>query len=89
MSTNELHNKVRELKELISMKSEIEGEIEALKDVIKGEMGDSELLHVGEYTVRNTTVVSQRFDTTAFKKAHTDLYLAFCRDVPSTRFAVT
>lgn len=88
MSHIELHAKVKELKELTAMKNEVEAEIEALKDAIKREMGDNELLHVGEYTVRNTTVVSSRFDTTAFKKEHTELYLAFCRDVASTRFTV-
>lgn len=88
MSNTELHAKVRELKELIAMKNEVEAEIEALKDTIKREMGDNDTLQVGEYTVRNTTVTSSRFDTTAFKKAHTELYLAFCREVPSTRFTV-
>ncbi len=88
MSEMELRTKIKELKELTAMKNEVEAEIEALKDAIKHEMGESEMMIVGEYTVRNTTVVSSRFDTTAFKKEHTDLYLAFCREVPSTRFTV-
>lgn len=88
MSTTELYAKVKELKELTAMKNEVEAEIEALKDAIKREMGENDTLQVGEYTVRNTTVVSSRFDTTAFKKAHTELYLTFCRDTVSTRFTV-
>lgn len=89
MSIHELYEKVRELKELTAMKNEIEAEMEALKDVIKKEMGENDTLHVGEYTVKNTAVMSTRFDTTAFKKEHTDLYLNFCRDVPSQRFSIT
>ena len=89
MSTTELYTKVKELKELTAMKTEIEAEIEALKDAVKREMGGEEMLIVGEFTVRNTTVTSSRFDTTAFKKAYTDLYLDYCREVVSCRFTVS
>ena len=90
MSTNEMTNTVRELKELKAFAEQIADEITALEDKIKAEMNSQnvEVLSVGEYTVRYTTVNSSRFNTNEFKKDHTDLYLQYVRPTVSRRFTI-
>ena len=74
MSTIELTNKVRELKELKAMAEELHAEITAIEDTIKEEMTtrDTEQMTVDIFKVRWTTVKSNRFDTTGFKKVYAD-----------------
>lgn len=76
MSTIELTSKVRELKELKMMAEELAAEITAIEDTIKAEMTarETDELIIGEYKIRWKKVVSNRFDTTSFKKTHADLY---------------
>ena len=72
------------------MAEELEAEISALEDSIKAEMaaqGVEELI-VGAYKIRWKTVVSQRFDSTAFKKAHSELYQKFIKQTTGKRFTV-
>lgn len=90
MSTNEITSKVKELKELKAMAEQIAAEITAIEDVIKAEMTerDTEEITVDVYKVRYTKVNSNRFDTTAFKKAHADLYEQFLKKSESRRFTI-
>lgn len=90
MSTIELTSKVKELKELKRMSEELAAEITAIEDVIKSEMlkQDTEQITLGEYKVRYTRVTSNRFDTTALKKTHTDLYNQYVKQTESRRFLV-
>lgn len=90
MSTNELTSKVRELKELKMMAEELAAEITAIEDTIKAEMTarETEELITGEYKIRWKKVVSNRFDTTAFKKTHADLYEQYTKTTESRRFSV-
>ena len=70
MSTIEITTKIDTLKELEALIEEAKVEAENLRDEIKQEMlnRDTEELEAGQYIVRWTSVLSQRFDTTAFKK---------------------
>ena len=70
MSTIEITSKIEALKDLESLIEEAKAEAEALRDEIKTEMlnRNTEELEAGQYIVRWTSVLSQRFDTTAFKK---------------------
>lgn len=88
MSTNELTNKVRELKSLQVLIEEAEAEAEALKEQIKAAMGDSEELRAGEYKVSYKTVKSSRFDTAAFKKTHASLYEQYTKQTETRRFTI-
>lgn len=90
MSTNELTSKVRELKELKMMAEELAAEITAIEDTIKAEMTarETEELITGEYKIRWKKVVSNRFDTTAFKKTHADLYEQYTKTTETRRFTV-
>ena len=68
----------------------LEAEAEAIRDKIKGEMisRDTEELVAGRYIVRWTSVLSSRFDSTAFKREHADLYKDYVKQVSSKRFSV-
>ena len=90
MSTIEITSKIEALKDLESLIEEAKAEAEALRDEIKSEMlsRDTEELEAGQYIVRFTPVLSQRFDTTAFKKALPDLYKTYIKQVSSRRFSI-
>lgn len=90
MSTIEITSKIEQLKELEELIAEAQAEAEALKDEIKSEMlkRDTEEMEVGKYIVRWTSVLSNRFDSTAFKKVMPELYKAYTKQVTSRRFSV-
>ena len=90
MSRNELIAKIEALQEWEAIMEEAKAEAEALRDSIKEEMlaQGTEELEAGTYMVRWTSVLSNRFDTTAFKKKHNDLYMQFTKQVPSKRFSI-
>lgn len=50
---------------------------------------DTEELTAGQYIIRWTSIVSNRFDTTAFKKVMPDVYNAYTRAVSSRRFSIS
>ena len=91
MSTVEITNKIKQLKELEELIKEAKAEAEKLEDEIKNEMlkQDTEELSVGRYIVRWTKVLSNRFDTTAFKKVMPDVYKAYVKQVASRKFTVS
>ena len=90
MSTIEITSKIEALKDLESLIEEAKAEAEALRDEIKSEMlnRDTEELEAGQYIVRWTSVLTQRFDTTAFKKVMPDVYKAYTKQVASRRFTI-
>ena len=90
MSTIEITGKIEALKDLESLIEEAKAEAEALRDEIKSEMlnRNTEELEAGQYIVRWTSVLTQRFDTTAFKKVMPDVYKAYTKQVSSRRFSI-
>ncbi len=90
MSTIEITSKIEALKDLESLIEEAKAEAEALRDEIKTEMlsRDTEELEAGQYIVRWTSVLTQRFDTTAFKKVMPDVYKAYTKQISSRRFTI-
>ena len=66
-------------------------EAETLRDAIKQEMLNQNLeeLTAGQYIVRWTSVLSQRFDSTAFKKVMPEVYKAYTKQVSSRRFTIS
>jgi len=91
MSTNELTTKIEALQEWERLMEEAKAEAEALRDEIKQEMlnRDTDELEAGQYIVRWTSVLSQRFDTTAFKKVMPEVYKAYIKQVSSRRFSIS
>ena len=90
MSTIEITSKIEALKELESLIEESNAEAEDLRDEIKQEIlnRNTEEMEAGQYIIRWTSVLSQRFDTTAFKKVMPDIYKAYTKQVSSKRFSI-
>ena len=88
MSTHELEGKVRELRQLQALIEEAEAEAEAIKDAIKATMGASEELRAGEYHITWKAVKSTRIDTSARRKALTDVDPAYTLETTKRRFCV-
>lgn len=68
----------------------VKAEAESVRDEIKQEMmaQDTEELEVGQYIIRWTSVLTNRFDTTAFKKVLPDVYKAYTKQITSRRFSI-
>lgn len=90
MSANEMTKKVRELKELKAMIDELSAEAATIEDEIKAEMTARNIneMAVDVFKIRYTTVNSTRFDSSAFKKAHGDLYAQYSKQTTSRRFSI-
>ena len=90
MSTIEITSKIEALKELEALIEEAKAEAETLRDEIKTEMlnRNTEEMEAGQYIVRWTSVLSQRFATTGFKKAYGELYKDFTKQIASRRFSI-
>lgn len=90
MSTNQINSKIEVILELEKIARKAKEEAEMLRNEIKQEMilRNTEELTVGQYIIRWSTVLSQRFDATAFKKVMPDIYKAYLKQVPSRRFTI-
>ena len=90
MSTIEITSKVEALKDLEALIEEAKAEAETLRDEIKAEMlnRNTEEMEAGQYIIRWTSVLSQRFDTTSFKKVYGDLYKEYTKQTASRRFSI-
>ena len=91
MSKNDIIKKVENLMEIEAFIQELTEEAEAVKQTIKDEMLERgvEELEAGSYIIRWSSVLSNRFDTTSFKKVYGDLYKAFTKQVSSKRFSIS
>ena len=90
MSTNQIMSKIENLLYWEKIMEEAKEKAEAIRDEIKQEMvrRDTEEMTVGQYIVRWTSVLSQRFDATAFKKVMPEIYKAYTKQVASRRFTI-
>lgn len=90
MSANEMTQKVRELKELKAMIDELSAEVATIEDEIKAEMTARNVneMAVDVFKIRWTPVTSSRFDSSAFKKVHGDLYAQYTKQTTSRRFTI-
>ena len=87
----EMVSKIEQLQELEEIIEEAKAEAEKIKDSIKDEMKrrNTEEMRVGKYIVRWSEVLSNRFDTTCFKKLFPELYKEFTKVVSSRRFTIS
>ena len=90
MSTVDMEAKIEQLKELEALIEEAKAEVETLKDEIKEEMLNrkTEEMVVGKHIVRWTSVLSNRFDSTAFKRVMPEVYKAYTKQTESRRFTI-
>lgn len=80
---------MRELAEYTALKEEMEQQIEALKDEVKSymtEQGVDEVLAEDGSKATWREVISNRFDSTAFKKDFLDIYKEYTKKTTSKRF---
>lgn len=91
MSSIELTKKIESLKEWETLAQEAAAEIESLKDDIKRELAarNVEELQVEQYIIRFTTILSNRFDTTCFKREHAEMYKQYVKQTTSRRFTIS
>lgn len=90
MGTHELTQKLRALKELQAQIEQLEAEAGAVKDEVKAEMTarGSDELKIDVYTVRWQLVKTKRFDSSAFKATHKDLFEQYTRETTAKRFTI-
>lgn len=91
MTQEMLVSTIDSLREWEALAAEAAAQVESLKDQLKAEMNaqGTEELTVGKYILRWTSVLSQRFDSTALKKELPELYGRFTKQVASRRFTVS
>lgn len=90
MSINEMEIRIAKMQEWEELAAEAKAEAEAIRDTIKAEMleRDTEELQAGRFIVRWTSIISNRFDTTAFKKAFPEVYKTYTKATTSRRFSI-
>ena len=90
MSKNDIITKIETIRELEELINEAQQEADALRDAIKQHMlaEGTEELEAGQYMVRYQNIVSNRFDSSAFKKLMPDVYKSFIRQSTSKRFSI-
>ena len=91
MSKVELLAKIELLNKYEAMMEELKAEADTVRNSIKAEMEAREVeeLIAGQYIVRYIAVLSNRFDSTSFKKVLRELYKAYTKQVSSRRFTIT
>lgn len=91
MTTTEMVKTIESYNEWKNLMEEAKKEVEAIEKVLKDELieRETEELEADQYIVRLTNVLSNRFDTTSFKKAYEELYKSFTKQVASKRFSIS
>ena len=91
MTNIELYTKIEALRKLEAIMEDVKAQADAIRDDLKCELilHDVEALEVGNYIIRYTPVLSNRFDTTAFKRDYKILYGQYIKQVTSRRFTIS
>ena len=91
MTKTEIVNLIETMNNYDDLASKVKAKADAIRDVLKEEMLrlDTEELAAGAYILRYTNVISNRFDSTTFKKLYAELYKDFTKPVSSRRFSVS
>ena len=91
MSKIELLAKIELLNKYEAMVEEMKAQADTIRNEIKAEMEAREVeeMIAGQYIIRYTAVLSNRFDTTAFKKVMPEIYKAYTKQVSSRRFTIS
>ena len=91
MSKNEIISLIETMNNYDELAAKAKAKADAIRDALKEEMLrlDTEELTAGAYILRYTNVISNRFDSTMFKRLYSDLYKDFTKQVSSRRFTVS
>ena len=81
MSKNEIVSLIETMNNYDELASKAKAKADAIRDALKEEMLrlDTEELNAGAYILRYTNIISNRFDTTTFKRLYADLYKDFTK----------
>ena len=91
MSKKEMVALIETMNNYDELAAKAKAKADAIREAIKEEMVrlDTEELTAGVYIVRFTSVISNRFDSTTFKRLYADLYKDFTKPVSSRRCTVS
>lgn len=91
MTKTEIINLIETMNNYDELAAKAKAKADAIRDALKDEMLrlDTEELVAGTYIVRYTNIISNRFDSTMFKRLYGDLYKDFTKQVSSRRFTVS
>ena len=91
MNKTEMLNLIETLNNYEDLTAKVKAKADEIRSIIKAEMErqETEELVCGPYIVRYTSVISNRFDSTTFKRLYADLYKDFTKPVNSRRFSVS
>lgn len=91
MSKNEIVSLIETMNNYDELAGKAKAKADAIREALKGEMLrlGAEELTAGAYIVRYTSVISNRFDSTTFKRLYADLYKDFTKPISSRRFSVS
>ena len=91
MTKTEMLNLIETLNNYEDLTAKVKAKADEIRSIIKAEMErqETEELVCGPYIVRYTSVISNRFDSTTFKRLYADLYKDFTKAVSSRRFSVS
>lgn len=91
MSTNNVFIEfINSLKAIESQIADLQSEADAIKDLIKEELTSEGIdeVSVGNYKITYRAVISNRFDSTNFKKSHAELYRQFTKQTSYKRLTI-
>ena len=91
MSKNEMVAMIETMNNYDELAAKAKAKADAIREALKEEMvaRGVEEMEAGAYIVRFTSVISNRFDSTTFKRLYADLYRDFTKQVSSRRFSVS
>ena len=91
MTKNEIIAMIETINNYDDLAARAKAKADAVREALKEEMIrlDTEELEAGAYIIRYTNVISNRFDSTTFKRLYADLYKDFTKQSMSRRFSIT
>lgn len=91
MTNAQVIEQIERLNEWEALLEDVKAQAEAIRNTIKEEMDAREIeeLDTGLYIVRYTNVLSQRFNSTQFKKDYEEIYKHYTKQVASRRFSIS
>ena len=91
MTKNEIVALIETMNNYDELATKAKAKADAIRDALKEEMMERGLeeMEAGTYIVRYTNIISNRFDSTTFKRLYADLYKDFTKQTTSRRFTVS
>ena len=91
MTKNEIVALIETMNNYDELAANAKAKADAIRDALKEEMMERGLeeMEAGTYIVRYTNIISNRFDSTTFKRLYADLYKDFTKQTTSRRFTVS